>query len=131
MSPRAQAGPNLFAAAGLDKERRVLADRTAAAEARRVVGRIISEANGVLHPHAETRSLGSLVLGPPGTGKTTVARALATRPNCISSRFQRCFQVLPISESVRRCASAGESGKGTLLFVDEVHRSTAAGPFCR
>ena len=81
MSPRPKTtGPSLFAAAGLDKDApRPLADKLRPHKLDEVVGQDhLLGANGALTRMLSTRSLGSLVFwGPPGTGKTTVARLLA------------------------------------------------------
>ena len=72
--------PSLFAAAGLERDApRPLADKLRPDQLADVVGQDhLLGADGALTRMLETRSLGSLVFwGPPGTGKTTVARLLA------------------------------------------------------
>src|SRR6478736_6548074 len=75
-----------------------------------------------------TRSLGSLVFwGPPGTGKTTVARLLAQATDLhfeqISAIFTGVADLKKVFEEARR---RREMGQGTLLFVDEIHRFNRA-----
>ena len=80
MAPRAKPGPNLVAAAGLDRDApRPLADKLRPQKLDEVVGQDhLLGRDGALSRMLATRSLGSLIFwGPPGTGKTTVARLLA------------------------------------------------------
>ena len=72
----------------------------------------------------ETGSLHSMVLwGPPGTGKTTLARIIA---NSADAQFLSLSAVLSgvkdIRAAVDRARQEMAHGKATVLFVDEVHR---------
>ncbi len=131
MATRAKAaGQTLFAAAGLDKDApRPLADRLRPTKLDDVVGQDhLLGADGVLTRMLATRSLGSLVFwGPPGTGKTTVARLLAQATDLhfdqISAIFTGVADLKKVFEEARR---RRELGQGTLLFVDEIHRFNRA-----
>ncbi|HEY4143377.1 MAG TPA: replication-associated recombination protein A [Pseudolabrys sp.] len=131
MSPRAKAsGPTLFAAAGLDKDApRPLADRLRPQNLNEVVGQDhLLGPDGVLTRMLETRSLGSLVFwGPPGTGKTTVARLLADATELHFEQISAVFSgVADLKKVFDAARDRREAGKGTLLFVDEVHRFNRA-----
>ena len=131
MSPRAKAaGPSLFAAAGLDKDApRPLADKLRPQKLSEVVGQDqLLGPDGVLTRMLETRSLGSMVFwGPPGTGKTTVARLLADATELHFEQLSAVFSgVADLKKTFDAARARRETGKGTLLFVDEVHRFNRA-----
>jgi putative ATPase len=77
-----------------------------------------------LHTAIESGNLHSMVFwGPPGTGKTTLARMVA---NHCGARFLSISAVLSgvkdIREAIDKSYQARAEGKDTVLFVDEVHR---------
>jgi len=73
-------------------------------------------------------ALGSLIFwGPPGTGKTTVARLLADATALHFEQISAVFSGVADLKKVFDAARARrETGLGTLLFVDEVHRFNRA-----
>jgi putative ATPase len=123
-------GPNLFAAAGLAQDApRPLADKLRPRILAEVVGQEhLLGRDGALTRLLDSRSLGSLIFwGPPGTGKTTVARLLAHATDLhfeqISAIFSGVGDLKKVFDAARE---RREIGRGTLLFVDEIHRFNRA-----
>ena len=121
---------DLFASAGLDTGApRPLADRLRPRRLAEVVGQEhLTGPDGALTRLLASRSLGSLVFwGPPGTGKTTVARLLAHETALhfeqISAIFSGIADLRKVFEAARKRRATGQ---GTLLFVDEIHRFNRA-----
>lgn len=77
-----------------------------------------------VHNMIASRALFSLILwGPPGTGKTTLARIIAKSADAVFYELSAVSaSVKDVREIIRKAASHQQMGKKTLLFIDEIHR---------
>src|ERR1700733_4468829 len=120
-----KASPSLFS----ETVARPLADRLRPQKLSEVVGQ-----DHLLAPEAPigrmmaAKRLASLILwGPPGVGKTTIARLLADE---VKLHFEPVSAVASGVAELRKIFEAAQerraSGQGTLLFIDEIHRFNRA-----
>ncbi len=108
---------------------RPLADRLRPQSIDEVVGQDhLIGANGPIGRMLARKRLASLVLwGPPGTGKTTIARLLAKATDLHFESLSAVFSgVADLRKVFEAAAKRREAGRGTLLFIDEIHRFNRA-----
>ncbi len=121
---------DLFEAAGLTPEAPApLADRLRPRTLDEVVGQDhLLGADGPIRRMAEAHRLGSMVLwGPPGTGKTTIARLLAAAAGYEFDQLSAVFSgVADLKKAFEAARQRRTMGLSTLLFVDEIHRFNRA-----
>ena len=120
----------LFEAAGLHEDApHPLADRLRPGKLEDVVGQDhLTALDAPLGRMMAAGRLSSVILwGPPGTGKTTIARLLAGVSGLEFEQISAVFSGVADLRKVFKAAEARRlSGQGTLLFVDEIHRFNKA-----
>ncbi len=121
---------NLFEAAGLDKEGpRPLADRLRPTRLADVVGQdhLVGPQGSLTSMLASGRMPSIILWGPPGTGKTTIARLLAGETGLAFEQMSAVFSgVADLKKAFEQARMRRMQGRGTLLFVDEIHRFNKA-----
>jgi putative ATPase len=117
---------NLFQAAGLGADApRPLADRLRPQKLSDVVGQDhLVGPDGVITRMLAAGRIPSIILwGPPGTGKTTIARLLAGETGLAFEQISAIFSgVADLKKVFEQARIRREQSRGTLLFVDEIHR---------
>jgi ATPase family protein associated with various cellular activities (AAA) len=106
-----------------DDAGRPLADRLRPRALDEVVGQdhLLADDAAIGRMVAQHRLVSMILWGPPGCGKTTIARLLAEQTNLVFESLSATFSgVADLRKVFQTATKRRQAGQGTLLFVDEI-----------